>query len=86
MGIQMDEVAYIGDDLNCIPLLEAVGMKACPAVAQPQVKAVAGIRVLSRRGGDACVREFIEDIILRQQHAGSDGLDARRADLFSTHR
>ena len=64
MGIQMDEVAYIGDDLNCIPLLKAVGVKACPADAQPAVRQVAGIHVLSRRGGDACVREFVEKYIL----------------------
>ena len=64
MGIKMSEVAYIGDDLNCIPLLEAAGVKACPADAQPKVKAVPAIHVMSRRGGDACVREFVEDYIL----------------------
>ncbi len=29
-GITLREVAYIGDDLNCIGLLEKVGLAACP--------------------------------------------------------
>lgn len=59
-GITLDEVAYIGDDVNCVELLEAVGMKACPADACEEVKAIAGIRVMTKKGGDGCVREFID--------------------------
>lgn len=64
LGITMDEVAYIGDDQNCLDILEKAGTKACPADAMPEVKKIPGIRVLSRKGGDACVREFIEEILL----------------------
>lgn len=66
MGITIDEVAYVGDDLNCYDLLAAVGWAACPADACEKVKNIPGIRVLSRRGGDACVREWI-DMILNQE-------------------
>lgn len=63
-GIPMAEVAYIGDDINCVPLLEAAGIRACPADAQPAVKRIPGIHVMQRKGGDACVREFVEKNIL----------------------
>ena len=66
MGIQMSQVAYIGDDLNCIPLLQAVALKACPADAQPAVRQIPNIHVLNRKGGDACVREFVENFILNK--------------------
>lgn len=63
MGITLDDVAYIGDDVNCKELLESVGVCACPADACDQVKAIDGINVMIRKGGDACVREFVETIL-----------------------
>ena len=63
-GISLSEAAYIGDDLNCINLLEKVGRAACPADAVDAVKAVPGIVMLHKKGGDGCVRDFVE-LILR---------------------
>lgn len=63
MGITMQEVAYIGDDVNCNELLSQVGSAACPADACEKVKKIPGIRVMTRKGGDGCVREFSEMII-----------------------
>lgn len=63
-GISLDEVAYIGDDINCKELLEAVGVCACPKNALPSIKSIPNIIELSLRGGDGAVREFV-DIILR---------------------
>lgn len=63
LSITMQEVAYIGDDINCINLLSVVGMAACPADACSKVKEVHGIKVMNRRGGEGCVREFIESIL-----------------------
>ena len=60
LGIGLHEVAYIGDDINCIPLLEAVGHAACPADAMRGVRAISGIRVLEKKGGEGCVREWAE--------------------------
>ena len=62
-GIALSETAYIGDDLNCISLLEKVVQAACPADAVDQVKAVPGIRLLHKKGGEGCVREFVELIL-----------------------
>ena len=64
MGITLNEVAYIGDDINCIELLSQVGLAACPADASDKVKAISGIHVMKKRGGEGCVREFIDTIIL----------------------
>ena len=63
MGISLQEVAYIGDDINCIDLLSQVGLAACPADACEKVKSIPGINVMTRKGGDGCVREFCELII-----------------------
>ena len=64
-GISLQQVAYIGDDVNCIELLKAVGIAACPANATSKVKAIDGIIQLQKSGGDGAVREFI-DMILDQ--------------------
>ena len=63
MGISLREVAYIGDDINCIDLLTAVGMAACPADASEKVKSIPGIRIMQKHGGEGCVREFVEKIL-----------------------
>lgn len=63
LAIGLDEVAYIGDDVNCIEILSAVGLRACPADAMPPVKALPSIMVMTLKGGEGCVRE-IADIIL----------------------
>lgn len=63
LGITLNEVAYIGDDINCRELLEAVGVAACPADANAIIKNIASIKIMSRNGGEGCVREFCETII-----------------------
>ena len=64
IGITLQEVAYIGDDVNCIELLSAVGLAACPADADARVKAIPGIKVMTKKGGEGCVREFTEDYLI----------------------
>ena len=63
LGITLDEVAYIGDDVNCMELLKAVGVKACPADACEEAKAIVGIHVMKRQGGEGCVREFVDTLM-----------------------
>ena len=65
MGITLQQVAYVGDDVNCFDLLAAVGWAACPADACDKVKSIKGIHILQRRGGDACVREWIDQIFAK---------------------
>src|SRR5690606_37520953 len=40
LGLTMEQVVYMGDDLPDIPLLEAVGFATSPADAAPEVRAV----------------------------------------------
>jgi len=63
-GISLAEVAYIGDDINCLELLSNVGFAACPANALDAIKNIPGIIQMNKKGGEGCVREFIE-LILR---------------------
>lgn len=63
MNISLDEVAYIGDDINCKELLSSVGVSACPANAVDEVKNIPGIIKLSRNGGAGAVREFVDKIL-----------------------
>ncbi|MCC7417849.1 MAG: HAD hydrolase family protein [Acidobacteria bacterium] len=60
-----DEVAYMGDDIVDLAVLERVGLAAAPADAVDEVRA--RVHWVSRRnGGDGAVRELIE-LILRAQ-------------------
>ena len=63
LGISLQEVAYIGDDINCVELLSAVGVAACPSDANKLVKNVPGIKIMDLKGGNGCVREFIDDLL-----------------------
>ena len=68
--IGLDEVAYIGDDINDIELLQSVGLAACPANAVEKVKSVANIIRLEQQGGQGAVREFIEMILTSNLEIG----------------
>ena len=57
-GISLENVAYIGDDINCLELLSDVGLAACPADAVIQIKNISNIHILSLKGGEGVVREF----------------------------
>jgi len=63
MNIELNQVAYIGDDINDTKVMQEVGISACPADSVKIIKNIADV-ILERKGGDACVREFIDDYIL----------------------
>ena len=63
LDISLDSVAYVGDDIDCGELLEAVGFAACPGDAVSSIRGIPGIRVLSRSGGCGAVREFIDSLL-----------------------
>ena len=65
-GLGLDEVAFIGDDLNDLPALECVGLACAVADAAEPVQAVAHY-VTQRRGGDGAVREVCEFLIAARQ-------------------
>lgn len=63
LGITLENVAYIGDDINCYDLLSKVGFAACPADSSIIIRQIAGISQMSKKGGDGCVREFVSRLI-----------------------
>ena len=63
INIDLKDIAYIGDDINDIPTLNAVGISAAPASAPIYIQEQAQI-VLSKKGGEGEFREFVEHIIL----------------------
>jgi N-acylneuraminate cytidylyltransferase len=62
LGISLLETAYIGDDINCVELLSAVGLAACPADAEIAIKQIPNILHLQKNGGGGCVRELVNII------------------------
>ena len=58
-GITLENVAVIGDDKNDLPMMKSVGLAVCPADAVNEVKSISDI-VLEKKGGDGCVRAFID--------------------------
>jgi 3-deoxy-D-manno-octulosonate 8-phosphate phosphatase (KDO 8-P phosphatase) len=62
LGLEDGLVAYMGDDVNDVPLLARVGLAACPGDARPEAKEVAHF-VASAPGGRGAVRELC-DLIL----------------------
>jgi 3-deoxy-D-manno-octulosonate 8-phosphate phosphatase (KDO 8-P phosphatase) len=63
LGLADEEVAYMGDDVNDLPLLARVGLAACPADARPEVRERVHF-VASAGGGRGAVRELCE-LVLR---------------------
>jgi YrbI family 3-deoxy-D-manno-octulosonate 8-phosphate phosphatase len=61
-GLDLDQVAFIGDDLNDLPALECVGLACAVADALAPVQAAAHY-VTQLRGGDGAVREVCELLI-----------------------
>jgi len=59
LGVADDEVAYMGDDLNDLPLLRRVGLSAAPADARPEVRAAVHF-VARGAGGRGAVRELCD--------------------------
>lgn len=58
--IDLSEIAYIGDDINCYDLLSNVGIAACPKNAIQKIKSIPNIIQLNSEGGNGAFREFAE--------------------------
>jgi 3-deoxy-D-manno-octulosonate 8-phosphate phosphatase (KDO 8-P phosphatase) len=77
--LQYDQIAFIGDDVPDLPVLERVGLSAAPQNAHYSVKERVDL-ILNKCGGDGAVREFLDlllqaqgklDIILNQYSSSS---------------
>jgi len=63
LNIDLSEVAYMGDDINCYELLREVGYKACPIDAVKKIKKLDNIYISPLTGGSGCFRDFIDNLI-----------------------
>jgi 3-deoxy-D-manno-octulosonate 8-phosphate phosphatase (KDO 8-P phosphatase) len=58
-GLDLAEIAFIGDDWNDLPAMDIAGIAAAPADSPYDIRRHADF-VASARGGHGAVREFIE--------------------------
>jgi len=65
LGIGLDQVCHVADDVNDMDLMETVGLPIAVANARPQVKKVAAY-ITQARGGDGAVREVC-DLLLEHK-------------------
>jgi N-acylneuraminate cytidylyltransferase len=63
LGIGLESVCFVGDDINDVELLSAVGYPCCPPNARPEVLALPGIRILRTPGGQGAIREIADRIL-----------------------
>lgn len=71
-GLSADEIAYIGDDVNDLGIMDVIGehsITAAPADAMPQVLAVAHY-ICAWRGGNGAFRDFAEALITLRLNNG----------------
>jgi YrbI family 3-deoxy-D-manno-octulosonate 8-phosphate phosphatase len=61
-SLSREQIAYIGDDMNDLEIIKAVGLSACPGDSFPAIKKIADF-ICSSGGGQGAFREFAEFII-----------------------
>ncbi len=64
-NLDWKDIAYIGDDINDIKLLQKVGLSACPKQAPEYIQNQVNW-VLSKNGGEGAFREFIEKYLIEK--------------------
>jgi len=62
LQLRWEEIAYIGDDVNDLEVMERAGLAACPADAMPQVSEIVHYHCRNK-GGYGAFREFAEWLI-----------------------
>lgn len=62
MNLQLEQIAYIGDDTNDVEVMKLVGLSACPNDAISMVKKVSDY-ICTNNGGHGAFRDFAEFII-----------------------
>ncbi len=70
-SLTLDRVAYVGNDLNDVPCMAAVGLPIAVADAWPVAKRAARF-ITTRRGGHGAVREVCDWFLEARAKAGPD--------------
>ncbi len=61
-GLNSEEIAVVGDDLQDLPAMERAGLAVAVANARPEVKEIASY-ITRANGGKGAIREFVELIL-----------------------
>lgn len=72
--LSLEQIAYIGDDVNDLVGLSKVGLSACPSDAVPEVRDAVKY-ICTAAGGEGAVREF-SDMIRAHLAAKAEGVNA----------
>ncbi|MGQ7945284.1 KdsC family phosphatase [Flavobacterium sp. WC2509] len=81
-NISITEIAYIGDDLNDIQVLQKAGISACPIDAPEYIKKYTNL-VLTKKGGSGVFREFVEKILGQENIENALGIYLTSLDNFN---
>lgn len=61
-GLRLEEICFIGDDVNDLPALSIVGLSACPADARPSIRKHCQLTT-KLAGGNGAVREVVDMLL-----------------------
>lgn len=61
-GLTLDEIAYVGDDINDLPVLKMVGLSCCPNDAVEEVKAAVDY-ISDVKGGNGVIRNVFDNVL-----------------------
>ena len=64
-GIDLKNIAYVGNDLNDLECMQNVGLSICPSDSYSDIKNIADM-ILENKGGDGAIRELC-DIIIKKR-------------------
>ena len=70
LNIDLEAVAHMGDDLNDVPLMQAVGCSIAVADADETAFAAA-LMITEKKGGDGAVREICDLLVKARQGSGA---------------
>ena len=64
--LDLEQVCFVGDDVNDVPALELAGLAVVPATAHADARSRAGL-VTKAVGGQGAVREVVDMILAKQR-------------------
>ena len=66
LNIELNNVAYMGDDINDLEVMKEVSLVGCPNDAVQEVRDISNF-ISSKNGGEGAVREFCDYLISSQK-------------------